>query len=165
MQGREIEHAACRFPEVLLSFSCTGPHTFAKNSGSIPWWKRWYNRMVGGTSAAERTRTPGAGTKARILGRVAVRQLGSSRLGRATANAASATLRSLGRAAQILFLQVAGLFFMAFAVIGGIALVSEYRAYVAGKIGPGRSVVALVFVVLFAWFGLSSFLRAGQKLH
>jgi hypothetical protein len=57
------------------------------------------------------------------------------------------------------------LFFMAFAVVGGIALISEYRDYAAGKAGPGRAVLAATLFVLFAWFGVSSFLRAGKRLR
>jgi hypothetical protein len=105
------------------------------------------------------------GSKALIVGRVAARQLGGSRWGRATRSAVSATLSSLGRAARVLFLQITGLFFVAFAVIGGIALVRESHAYMAGKIGPGRGLLALAFVVVFTWFGISSFLRAGQKMR
>jgi hypothetical protein len=165
MQGGEKEQSICRFPGSSRIFAAMAWH-FPGSRHSPPATERWYNRIVGGTSAAGQTRPAvGTGTKARLAGRVAVRQLGGSRLGRATASAVSATLRSLSRAAQILFLQVAGLFFVAFAIIGGIALVTEYRAYMAGRIGPGRSLIALGIVVLFGWFGVSSFLRAGQKLR
>jgi hypothetical protein len=99
------------------------------------------------------------------MSRVAVRQIGGSRWGRATWSAASATVSSVGRVIRVLFLQVTGLFFVAFALIGGFALVRESRAYMAGSIGPQRALVALVFVVLCAWFGISSFLRAGQKMR
>jgi hypothetical protein len=105
----------------------------------------------------------GTGSKALILGRVAVRQLGGSRLGRAAWSAACGTLSSLARAARLLFLQVTGLLFVAFAIAGSIALVDEYRAYAAGKMGPERALLALAFVLLFAWFGVSSFWRARGK--
>ncbi len=98
-----------------------------------------------------------------MAGRIAVRQLGGSRWGKATWNAVCATASSLGHAARVLFLQITGLFFISFSVIGGLAAASEYRAYSAGQIGPERTVLALVFAAVFAWFGITSFWRAARK--
>ncbi|MGE0404757.1 MAG: hypothetical protein AB7O65_00540 [Candidatus Korobacteraceae bacterium] len=112
---------------------------------------------------AGRTRPLSTGGKAGVLGRVAVQQLGGSRLGRAAWSAATATFSSLTRTARILFLQITGLFFVAFAVIGGFAIAGEYQDYAAGRVGPGRGLLVLGFVLLFAWFGVSSFWRAGRK--
>ena len=65
---------------------------------------------------------------------------------------------------RLLFLQVAGVFFLAFAAGGGIAAWREYHKWQAGQIGPGKMYLALAFAALFTWFAVSSFWRAGKKI-
>jgi hypothetical protein len=79
------------------------------------------------------------------------------------AAAAEVFLSSLGRVLHLFWLQVAGLFFLAFAVVGSLAARREYDSWVAGKSGIGRVLVALCFSLVFAWFGLTSFWRAKRK--
>jgi hypothetical protein len=99
----------------------------------------------------------------RALGRVSGRAVGSNRFVRAGYSAAQTTLRSFTRVFHVLWLEVTGLFFMAFAVVGTIALVAEYRAYAAGKVGWNKAVVAGCFTVVFAYFGISSFWRSRRR--
>ncbi len=72
-------------------------------------------------------------------------------------------LASTFRVAQILWLQITGVFFVFFALVTGIACWKEYQGWTTGKIGPGRAILALVVCGMFAWFGLSSFWRASRK--
>lgn len=78
----------------------------------------------------------------------------------ALGSAAQVTLRSLTRVGHLLWLEVTGLFFVAFAVIGGLAAWHDYAKH---KTLSGRVGVALCFMVIFAWFGVSSFLRARRR--
>jgi len=103
------------------------------------------------------------GLVARVAAREAQRHAQRSRLLRGLMAGAQAVAASVLKAAHILWLQVTGLFFVFFALVGSVAFVKEYRAWGAGKVGPGRAALALGFAVMFAWFGLSSFWRAGRK--
>jgi phage shock protein PspC (stress-responsive transcriptional regulator) len=69
-------------------------------------------------------------------------------------------LQTLRRVGRVLWLEITGFLFLWLALVGGIACWREYHAYAAGKIGPGRAVVAGLFAVLFAYFGVSSFWSA-----
>ena len=82
---------------------------------------------------------------------------------RAGFGALKVTLSHVTRVAHLLFLQVAGVFFLAFAAGGGIAAWREYHKWRAGEIGPGKMYLALGFAALFMWFAVSSFWRAGKK--
>ncbi len=95
----------------------------------------------------------------------AVAHAGSSMVHRSrTVSAAASAGRvfwgHFSRLARLLWLEVTGLFFVAFAVIGGLAAWHEYSKY---KVLSGRLAAALCFTVIFAWFGLSSFWRARRK--
>ncbi len=107
------------------------------------------------------------GRKALIVARVAAREAHRharrSRWIRATLDGGRAVLGSVLKAAHILWLQITGVFFVLFALAGGIAYWKEYKAWTAGKIGPGRAVLALAFCVIFAWFGVTSFWRAKRR--
>jgi hypothetical protein len=83
-----------------------------------------------------------------------------SRTVNALGSAARVTLRSVTRVGHVLWLEVTGLFFVAFAVIGGLAAWHEYAKH---RVASGRLVAALCFMVFFAWFGLTSFHRARRK--
>jgi hypothetical protein len=62
-----------------------------------------------------------------------------------------------------LFHQVTGLFFLVFGIAVGYAAFREYRAYTLGKFGPGRAILAAIIAVMFVYFAISAFVRAGQK--
>jgi hypothetical protein len=83
-----------------------------------------------------------------------------SRTVNALGSAARVTLRSVTRVGHVLWLEVTGLFFVAFGVIGSLAAWHEYSKH---RIVTGRFAAAVCFMVLFAWFGLSSFYRARRK--
>ena len=95
--------------------------------------------------------------------RVAARQAGRSRWGRATANAVRVSARSFGRVLHQLWHEVMGFVFLAMAGIGGIALSREWAKYAAGKTGPGRLAMAACFCLTFGYFGLSSFWKVRKK--
>ena len=106
---------------------------------------------------------PSTGQKLAAVGRVAVRQAGESRWGRAIAAGARATLGSFARVLRLLFLEIVGFLFLAIALIGAFAAVREFRAWSVGRIGPGKLVAATLFCVVFGYFGVSSFWRAWKK--
>ena len=98
-----------------------------------------------------------------LAGRVAARQAGGNRVVRAGWGAVRTTLAHVGHVLRLLFLEVAGVFFLAFAAGGGFAAWREYHKWSAGQVGPGRMLLAMTFSGLFLWFGVSSFWRAGTK--
>ncbi len=104
-----------------------------------------------------------AGLVARVAVREAQRHANRSRLMRGAIAGGRAFLNSVLHAAHVLWLQITGVFFVFFALAGGVAFWKEYRAWGAGKIGPGRAVLALCFGLMFAWFAVSSFWRAHRK--
>jgi hypothetical protein len=77
--------------------------------------------------------------------------------------AARTTMASVGRVLHLLFLQVTGMFFLCFALVGGYAVYREYHSWTLGKAGPGKAVLAACFTVMFAWFAVSSFWRAARR--
>ena len=77
--------------------------------------------------------------------------------------AARATARSFAHVLHLLWLEVTGTVFLAIATFGGVAFVREYTKYTAGRATAGRLAIAVCFTLTFAWFGLSSFWRAGRK--
>lgn len=83
---------------------------------------------------------------------------------RAGWGAVRATATHVGRVLHLLFLQVAGVFFLAFAAAGGIAGWREYQKWSAGEIGPGKMLLAAAFSAMFLWFAVSSFWRSGKKI-
>jgi hypothetical protein len=95
--------------------------------------------------------------------RIARDQAGRNRTASALINAFSATARSFGRAAHMLWLEVTGLLFLVMALGFAGASVKEYGKYHAGQVGSGRLAIAICFTVTFAWFGLSSFWRVRRK--
>ncbi len=82
---------------------------------------------------------------------------------RAGYTALRVTLSHFSRVLHLLFLQVTGVFFVFFAAAGAAAGWREYRAWQAGRIGPGKFYLAVVFALLFAWFAVSSFWRASRR--
>lgn len=107
-----------------------------------------------------------AGQAARIAvatSRIVGRNAGRNRYLRAGWSAAQVTFQSYGRILRLLLLEVTGLFFSFFALIGSFALIREYRAWFAGKLGPERFILAAVFTAMFIWFAVSSFRKAKSK--
>ena len=101
--------------------------------------------------------------KLRILAQVVGQHAGQSRTLNAVLQAGQITARSFGRVLHQLWLEVTGFVFLTMAGIGGITLSREFAKYQAGKVGPGRAVIALCFCLTFGYFGLSSFWRVRRK--
>ncbi len=99
----------------------------------------------------------------RAVGRIAGRSAGRNRYARATWSGARTTLKAYGRIFHTLFLEVTGVFYLFFALVGTIAVVREYRAWHSGRFGPGRLVLAAGFALMFLWFAVTSFRRARKK--
>jgi hypothetical protein len=98
-----------------------------------------------------------------IFARVAAKQAGRSRTVAAVVSGARATGAALGKVLHQLWLEVTGFVFLFMACIGGIAFSREYAKFEAGRVGPGRMIIAVCFCVTFAYFGLSSFWRVRRK--
>ena len=101
--------------------------------------------------------------KLSVLGRIVMQQAGRSRTGNALWQAGRATVSSVGRVLHLLWLQVTGFVFLTIALTAGLALRREYALHKAGGIGPGKVYLAAGVTLMFLWFGLSSFWRAGKK--
>jgi hypothetical protein len=72
-------------------------------------------------------------------------------------------LQTLRRVGKVLWLEITGFLFLWLALVGGVTCWREYHAYAAGKVGPGRAIVAVFFAVLFFYFGVSSFWSARKS--
>ena len=92
-----------------------------------------------------------------------MQQAGVSRTANALLQAGRTTALSVGRVLHLLWLQITGFVFLCIALIAGLALRREYLRYHSGIIGPGKMWLAAVVTLMFLWFGLSSFWRAGRK--
>ncbi|MBZ5682227.1 MAG: hypothetical protein LAO24_19210 [Acidobacteriia bacterium] len=103
------------------------------------------------------------GVAARVATQMATQSAKRSRTLSAMWSAVKATARSFGHVLHMLWLEVIGTLFLAMAGIGGIALVREYVKYQGHRATAGRIVVAVLFTLTFAWFGVSSFWRVRQK--
>jgi hypothetical protein len=97
----------------------------------------------------------------------AIRVLGKSRksgqLSRGLMSGSKAFLRVASRAIHQLWLEVTGFIFLCFATIGSFAAIREYRAFTAGTVPVSRAILAAVFALMFAYFGLSSFWRSRRR--
>lgn len=103
------------------------------------------------------------GLVARVATRVAARQAGRSRRLSALTQAGRVTFSHCSRVLRLLWLQVTGFFFLALALLGGGALWEQYPKYQAGKLSGARLLVAAAFMLLFFYFGVSSFWRVRKK--
>lgn len=103
------------------------------------------------------------GIAARVASRLAARRAGQSRWMAAVWRALRVTSASFGRILGILWLEVTGFVFLSLAGIGGLSFAREYAKFEAGKAGAGRSILAVCFTLIFAWFGVTSFWRARRK--
>jgi len=84
-------------------------------------------------------------------------------MARGLMHGAGAFFGAASRVLHLLFLEVTGFVFLCFATIGGFAVVREYPGVVAGRVSQGKFAVTLLFTVMFAWFGMTSFWRARRK--
>ena len=103
------------------------------------------------------------GTQSRAFLRVAGRKTGENRWIRAFYRGSSVTLGSVGRVLHVLSLEVAGVFFLVLAMVGGAAAVREYHRHAHGATGLGKVLVAAAFALAFLYFGVSSFTRSRRK--
>lgn len=101
--------------------------------------------------------------KLSILGRVVMQQAGRSRVASALMHAGRTTALSVGRVLHLLWLQVTGFIFLCIAMIAGLALQREWVRYQAGSASVGKVVLAVFVTLMFLWFGISSFWRAGKR--
>jgi hypothetical protein len=116
-----------------------------------------YNGIVSSVGTARKI-TAGA----TVLGRM-VRVTRGGRFASAALAGARATLASFAHTLHLFLLQTTGLFFAVFAAIGGVAAIREYQKYAAGQATAGRIALAAGFAVVFAYFAVSSFVRASRK--
>lgn len=98
-----------------------------------------------------------------IATRVVKGQVTRSRIYRASTGAVRASVRSFSRVLHQLWLEVTGAIFLTMTAFGLTALVREYLKYTSGRATVGRVLVAAGFTLTFAWFTMSSFLRARRK--
>lgn len=103
------------------------------------------------------------GIAARVASRVAARQAGRSRMLHALVKAGRTTASHFGRVMHQLWLEVTGFVFLALAAIGAFAFVREMAKYQMGKEGPARAIAAILFTLLFTWFGVTSFVRVRKQ--
>ncbi len=100
---------------------------------------------------------------AQVATRVAAGAARRSRLLGAAWSGIRATALSLGRVVHRIWLEITGVFFLIFALAGGLAAWREYPIYRAGHADLLHLLAPALFSALFAWFGLSSFWRANRK--
>lgn len=98
-----------------------------------------------------------------VAARIASAQAQRSRTVRAAKHAASTTARAFGRAMHQLWLEVIGVVFLLMALSFGAGSVREFMKYHARQAGVRNVVLAGCCTLLFAWFGVSSFLRVKKK--
>ena len=98
-----------------------------------------------------------------IVARIAGQQMKRSRTYAAVVSGARTTMSHFAGVAHQLWLEITGFVFLAFAGVGGVALIREYSAYHAGKSSSGHIAAAAGFTLMFAWFGVSSFWRIRRR--
>jgi hypothetical protein len=103
------------------------------------------------------------GRGAAALARAGSRMAGGKRTFGALGKGFSAFAKNVRGVAHGLFLEVTGVFFVLFVLIGVGATWREYVAWSAGKIGPGKLLLAICFTVLFLYFAVTSFWRSRRK--
>src|ERR1019366_3893032 len=91
------------------------------------------------------------GTQSRAFLRVAGRKTGENRWVRAFYRGSSVTLGSVSRVLHVLWLEVAGLFFLVLAVVGGGAAIREYHRHANGTSGAGKVLLAAAFALAFLY--------------
>ncbi len=109
------------------------------------------------------SKVAGWGRGVAALARVGSRMAGQSRVLGAVRAGANGFLRNFRKAAHGLFLEVTGVFFVLFVLVGVGASWRAYAAWTAGKIGPGKLLLAVSFTCLFSYFAVTSFWRSRRK--
>jgi len=99
------------------------------------------------------------------IARVAAQQAGRNRTLGATMKAGRAAAAHWGKALGQLWLEVTGFVFLSLAAIGALSFFRELAHYHSGESTAQRVVVAILFTLMFAWFGISSFWRVRKKQH
>jgi len=104
------------------------------------------------------------GERIAVAGGILGRQAGRVRLLRAIARGISAAWNSVSRVLRRIWHEATGLVFLLFVLAGASAAIREYQRYTASpsRYTGERVAAAVVFSLLFAWFALTSFLRAKQ---
>ena len=104
-----------------------------------------------------------AARKLTLAGQVVAQQATRSRLLRAGWQGVRATWTSFSRVLRLLWLQITGVFFLAFALGGAGAVIRMLRQHQAGQAElGGRLYLAAAFTLVFAYFGATSFWRANR---
>lgn len=98
-----------------------------------------------------------------IATRVAGRQIRQTRTFAAVMRAGKTAATHWWHALGQLWLEVTGFVFLALAGIGVLAFIREYSRFHAGRASSARVWLAIVFSLLFGWFGASSFWRVRRK--
>jgi hypothetical protein len=101
--------------------------------------------------------------KLAIASQIAGRAAAGQPLLRAAWSGAQAVGRSFWRALRQLWLEITGVFFLVFALLGAMGAVRELPAWRAGEGSLMRITVISLFTLIFLWFGLSSIWRARRK--
>jgi thiamine transporter ThiT len=100
------------------------------------------------------------GRKLGIAARIAGEQMKRTRTYGAVRSGVRATVGHFAAVLRQLWHEITGFIFLAFAAFGGLALVKEYLAYHARGAGSDRVAIAAGFMLVFGWFGVTSFRRA-----
>lgn len=98
-----------------------------------------------------------------IAARIAGQHVKRTRTFGAVLSGARATLGHFGAVIRQLWHEVTGFAFLAFAAAGAVALYKEYSAFHVGKTTGSRVAAAAGFTLTFAWFGVTSFMRARKR--
>lgn len=98
-----------------------------------------------------------------VVARVAGKHAGRNRTISAARRAMGTTLRTFGRVAHQLWLEVMGTVFLAMAGFGAFGFFHEYAKYHSGEASAGHVAAAVAFTLTFGWFGISSFWRVWKK--
>lgn len=98
-----------------------------------------------------------------VAARIAGEQVKRSRTYGAVLSGARATLSHFAGVVRQLWLEVTGFVFLAFAMVGAVAVVREFVAYHAGKSSSSKVAAAATFTFMFGWFGASSFFRSRKR--
>jgi len=122
--------------------------------------------LYAGTLVKSRT-MPNLSTarKLGMIARVAAQHANRNRTVRAIMKAIRAAAAHWGRVLGQLWLEVTGFVFLSLAAIGVLSFFRELARYHAGESTSQRMVAAILFTLMFAWFGVSSFWRVRRKKY
>jgi len=104
-----------------------------------------------------------AARKIGVAARVVTQQAGRTRLGGALWSGARAASASFAKVFHVLWLEVTGFIFFILALLAGTAAVREYHKAASGPVNMNKVSAAGVLVLVFVYFGMSSFWRARKR--